>query len=50
MAAEAPSTQIGPASDLEMATPEVTGYTASQNVVALKSRPDHQVEADGERR
>ena len=30
MAAEAPSAQIGPASDLEMATPEVTGYTASQ--------------------
>ena len=50
MAAEAPSAQIGPASDLEMVTPEVTGYTASQNVVALKSRPDHQVDADGERR
>ena len=33
--AEAPSAQIGPASDLEMVTPEVTGYTASQNVVAL---------------
>ena len=48
--AEAPSAQIGPASDLEMVTPEVTGYAASQNVVALKSRPDHQVDADGKRR
>ena len=47
---EAPSAQIGPASDLEMVTPEVTGYAASQNVVALKSRPDHQVDADGKRR
>ena len=48
--AEAPSAQIGPASDLEMVTPEVTGYTASQNVVALKSRPDHQVDAEVELR
>ena len=39
-----------PASDLEMVTPEVTGYTASRNVVALKNKPDHQVDADGELR
>ena len=39
-----------PASDLEMVTLEVTGYTASRNVVALKNKPDHQVDADGELR
>ena len=39
-----------PASDLEMVTLEVTGYTASRNVVALKNKPDHQVDADSERR
>ena len=39
-----------PASDLEMDTLEVTGYIAFLNVVALKNKPDHQVDADGERR
>ena len=39
-----------PASDLEMDTLEVTGYIAFLNVVALKNKPDHQVDADGEHR
>ena len=39
-----------PASDPEMDTLEVTGYIAFLNVVALKNKPDHQVDADGERR
>ena len=38
-----------PASDLEMDTLEVTGYIAFLKVVALKNKPDHQVDADGER-
>ena len=54
MAAEAPSAQIGRRRDLEIVTPEVSTKSASQNVVALKSRPDHSdhpgVDADGERR
>ena len=33
-----------------MDTLEVTGYIAFLNVVALKNKPDHQVDADGERR
>ena len=39
-----------PASDPEMDTLEVTGYIAFLNVVALENKPDHQVDADGERR
>ena len=39
-----------PASDLEMDTLEVTGYIAFLNMVALKNKPDHQVDADGEHR
>ena len=50
MAAEAPSTQIGRRSALEMDTPERTTQTASRNVVALKNRMGHQVDADGELR
>ena len=49
-AAEAPSAQIGRRQDLEMATPEVLAKSASQNVVALKNRMGHQVDADGELR
>ena len=49
-AAEAPSAQIRRGSALETDTPERTGYTASQNVVALKNRMGHQVDADGELR
>ena len=39
-----------PASDPEMDTLEVTGYIAFLNVGALKNKPDHQVDANGERR
>ena len=39
-----------PTSDPEMDTLEVTGHIAFLNVVALKNKPDHQVDADGERR
>ena len=41
-----PETQSDPGMD----TLEVTGYIAFLNVVALKNKPDHQVDADGERR
>ena len=44
---EAPSAQIGRRQDLEMATPEVLAKSASRNVVALKNRMGHQVDADG---
>ena len=40
-------------SDPEMSTPEVTGYRpllVFRNVVALKNRLNHKVDADGERR
>ena len=50
MAAEAPSAQIGRRSALEMDTPERTTQTASRNVVALKNRMGHQVDADGKLR
>ena len=50
MAAEAPSAQIGRRQDLEMVTPEVLAKSASQNVVALKNRIGHQVDADGKLR
>ena len=33
-----------------MDTLEVTGYITFLDVVALKNKPDHQVDADGERR
>ena len=46
MAAEAPSARIGRRSALEMDTPERTTQTASRNVVALKNRMGHQVDAD----
>ena len=46
--AEAPSTQIGRRRDLEMVTPEVSTKSASQNVVALKNKMGHQLDA-GER-
>ena len=48
--AEAPSAQIGLRQDLEMVTPEVLAKSASRNVVALKNRLGHQVDAGGERR
>ena len=48
--AEAPSAQIGLRSDLEMVTPEVATKSASRNVVALKNKMGHQVDADGKRR
>ena len=48
--AEAPSAQIGLRSDLEMVTPEVAMKSASRNVVALKNKMGHQVDADGKRR
>ena len=50
MAAEAPSAQIGRRQDLEMVTPEVLAKSASRNVVALKNKMGHQVDADGKRR
>ena len=50
MAAEAPSTQIGRRTALEMDTPERSTQTASRNVVALKNRMGHQVDADGKLR
>ena len=48
--AEAPSAQIGRGSALETDTPERTGQTASQNVVVLKNKMGHQVDADGKLR
>ena len=48
--AEAPSAQIGRRQDLEMVTPEVLAKSASRNVVALKNKMGHQVDADGKRR
>ena len=50
MAAEAPSAQIGRRQDLEMVTPEVLAKSASRNVVALKNKMGHQVDADGKLR
>ena len=47
--AEAPSAQIGLRSDLEMVTPEVATKSTSRNVVALKNKMGHQVDAGGER-
>ena len=48
--AEAPSAQIGRRRDLEMVTPEVSTKSASRNVVALKNKLGHQMDADGEHR
>ena len=45
--AEAPSAQIGRRTALEIDTPERSTQTASPNVVALKNRMGHQVDADG---
>ena len=50
LSTEAPSAQIGRRSALEMDTPERTTQTASRNVVALKNRMGHQVDADGKLR
>ena len=47
--AEAPSAQIGRRRDLEMVTPEVSTKIASPNVVGLKNKMGHQVDAGGER-
>ena len=48
--AEAPSAQIGRRRDLEMVTTEVTTKSAFQNVVVLKNKMGHQVDADGKLR
>ena len=48
--AEAPSAQIGRRQDLEMALTEVLAKSASRNMVALKNKMGHQVDAGGERR
>ena len=50
MAVEAPSAQIGRRRDLEIVTPKVSTKSASQNVVALKNKMGHQVDADGKLR